>query len=252
MNLTDTRIVLTGGANGLGRHYTRHLSGEGARVLIADLDLESGNALAKELNEELGDSRCAAVRVDTTDEGDVEGMVTSATEFFDGPIDVLINNVGFYPHTPFDQVDYALWQRVIKINLDSPFLCSCAVVPVMRAAGGGKIINIATNLVWMGLPEMVHYISAKAGVVGLTRSLARALGPDGISVNALAPGATAPAPERLGDDGLQRLEQIVSHQCLQWCERPQDLLGAIAFLASSDSDFISGQVLTVDGGLTMH
>jgi 3-oxoacyl-[acyl-carrier protein] reductase len=252
MNLTDVRILLTGGANGLGRHYTEHLAGLGARVFVADLDEEAGLALTRSLNEELGAKRCGIVRVDTTSPADTESMVEAAVGFFEGPVDVLINNVGFYPHTPFDDVDYELWQRVIRINLDSPFLCSKAVIPTMRAAGGGKIINVATNLVWMGLPEMVHYISAKAGVVGLTRSLARALGPDGITVNALAPGATAPAPESLNDEGLAKLEQIVSHQCVQWCERPQDLQGAVAFLASSGSDFMSGQVLTVDGGLTMH
>jgi 3-oxoacyl-[acyl-carrier protein] reductase len=252
MDLTGVRIILTGGANGLGSHYTRHLVGRGGQVFVADLDEEAGLALTRSLNEELGSKRSMAMRVDTTSEAETTAMVQVAVEFFEGPVDVLINNVGFYPHTPVDQIDYQLWQRVIKINLDSPFLCSRAVIPTMRAAGGGKIINIATNLVWMGLAEMVHYVSAKAGVVGLTRSLARALGPDGITVNALAPGATAPAPQTLDFEGLSRLEQIVSHQCVQWCERPQDLQGAIAFLASPASDFISGQILTVDGGLTMH
>ncbi len=251
MSLLDTTIIVTGGANGLGSHYTRYLVALGARVLVADLDDESGQALAKSLNEEHRAERVVALRVDTTSEADTLEMAQVALSRL-GSIDVLVNNVGLYPHTPFDEVDLDLWHRVISVNLDSPFLCTKAVVPAMREAGRGKIVNVATNLVWMGLPEMVHYVAAKAGVVGLTRSLARALGPQGITVNALAPGATAPNLDEVDDEGLMRLAQIVSHQCVKWFERPGDLQGPLAFLCSPDSDFISGQVLTVDGGLTMH
>ena len=251
MNLTDRTIIITGGANGLGRHYTLHLVSLGARVVIADLDGESASTLADKINADYGETRCSASQVDTTSEEATLRMVEEALASFGG-IDVLVNNVGLYPHHAFDEISLELWRRVISVNLDSPFLCARAVVPVMREAGHGKIINVATNLVWMGLPEMTHYVAAKAGVVGLTRALARALGPDGISVNALAPGATALDPGALDATGLSRLEAIVSHQCMQWCERPDDLTGVLAFLASSESDFISGQVVTVDGGLTMH
>jgi 3-oxoacyl-[acyl-carrier protein] reductase len=122
----------------------------------------------------------------------------------------------------------------------------------MRHQSSGKIINVATNLVWIGLPAMVYYVAAKSGIVGFTRSLAREIGEHNITVNAIAPGAIAPPVEHLNPASLERLEAIVSYQALKWCQRPVDLIGAILFLASSDSDFISGQILTVDGGLTNH
>lgn len=251
VNLTDRSIIVTGGANGLGREYTVALAVRGANVLVADLDRDAAEVVADKINAELGDRRCVPTGVDTTSEEDTRRLAAEALEAF-GKIDVLINNVGLYPHTDFDDITLELWRRVISVNLDSPFLCAKAVVPAMRAAGYGKIINVASNLIFMGLPEMTHYVAAKAGVVGFTRALARALGPDGISVNAIAPGATAANPAALDSVGISRLEAIVGHQCLNWAERPEDLSGVIAFLASSDSDFISGQVLTVDGGLTMH
>ena len=251
MNLTDRTVIVTGGANGLGREYSATLAARGANVVVADLDGAAAGVVADKLNAELGEGRCVACRVDTTSEEDTQRMAAAALDAF-GHIDALVNNVGLYPHTNFDDITLEQWRRVISVNLDSPFLCAKAVVPAMREAGYGKIINVATNLVFMGLPEMTHYVAAKAGVVGFTRSLARALGPDGISVNALAPGATATSPEELNAVGLSRLEAIVGHQCLQWAERPEDLSGVVAFLVSRDSDFISGQVLTVDGGLTMH
>jgi 3-oxoacyl-[acyl-carrier protein] reductase len=251
MNLTDRTVIVTGAAHGLGREYAATLAVRGANVVVADLDGASAAVVADKLNAELGADRCVACWVDTTDEDSTRAMAATALDAF-GNIDVLVNNVGLYPHTDFDDITLDLWRKVISVNLDSPFLCAKAVVPTMRAAGYGKIVNVATNLVFMGLPEMTHYVAAKAGVVGFTRALARALGPDGISVNAIAPGATAADPTVLDTVGIARLQAIVGYQCLQWAERAEDLSGVVAFLASGDSDFISGQVLTVDGGLTMH
>jgi NAD(P)-dependent dehydrogenase (short-subunit alcohol dehydrogenase family) len=178
-------------------------------------------------------------------------MAQAAAELF-GRIDVLVNNAGVYPHVDFDSITYEDWRRVMTVNLDSAFLCSRAVLPTMKRQERGKIINVATNLVWMGLAGMVHYVASKAGVVGFTRALAREVGPFGITVNALAPGAVIPPAELLDEAALARVESIVSHQSVQWCQRATDVVGALAFLASPDSDFISGQVLTVDGGLTNH
>ncbi len=229
-----------------------HLVQVGANVLIADVDVDNGKQLAETLNRGAGDRRVVAVRVDVTSEHDTQAMADAALENF-GTIDVLINNAGTYPHRSFDEITYDEWHRVVTINLDSVFLCCKAVLPQMRRQSSGKIINVATNLVWIGLPAMVHYVAAKSGIVGFTRSLAREIGEHNITVNAIAPGAIAPPVEHLNGASLERLEAIVSHQALKWCQRPADLIGAILFLASSDSDFISGQILTVvDGGLTNH
>lgn len=251
MRLKDKVIIVTGGANGLGRYYCEHLVQEGARVLIADIDIAQGQALADRLNQGAENRRAMAVRVDVTSEPDTEAMARIAVESF-AKIDVLINNAGTYPHTAFEDITYDAWRKVFAVNLDSVFLCSKAVLPQMKQQTSGKIINIATNLIWIGLPGMVHYVAAKSGLVGFTRSLAREVGEYNITVNAVAPGAIAPPIESLDVASMERLETIVSHQALKWCQRPVDLVGTLIFLASSDSDFISAQILTVDGGLTTH
>ena len=249
--VADRVVVVTGGGSGLGSSYCAALAAEGAAVVVADIDAAAAETTAARVNESRTGPEALAVEVDVAAEESVAHLVGAALDAY-GRIDVLVNNVGTYPHQSFDEITYTDWRNVVTVNLDSVFLCSKAVVPPMRAAGGGKIVNVATNLVWIGLAAMVHYVAAKAGVVGFTRALARELGDDGITVNALAPGAVAPPVHLLDDDSLARLESIVSHQSVKWCQRPQDLVGPLVFLCSDESDFMSGQVLTVDGGLTNH
>lgn len=250
MRLKNKVIIVTGGANGIGRIYCEHLCSEGARVVIADLDLESAAALAKSLNPRSGERRALPLRVDVTSESDTEEMARATLKAFKR-IDVLVNNAGTYPHVEFEKISYEDWRRVLTVNLDSVFLCSKAVLASMKKQGSGKIINIATDLVWTGLAGMSHYISAKAGVVGFTRSLAREIGEHGITVNAIAPGAVIPNAH-LSEVARKRVDLIISVQCIKREQRPEDLVGVLVFFASSDSDFISGQVYTVDGGLTNH
>jgi 3-oxoacyl-[acyl-carrier protein] reductase len=244
-------VIVTGGASGLGAHYCGHLAAHGARVVVADLDGDGAGALAERITEAMGPGRAHPVQADATSPDSAEQMVEAALAAF-GSVDVLVNNVGTYPHVDFVDITLEAWQHVVRVNLDSVYVCSTAVLPAMKAQGSGKIVNVATNLVWIGLPSMVHYVAAKSGVIGFTRSLAREVGPDGITVNALAPGAVAPPVEYLNDAARTRLQTIVERQCVQRHMRPDDLVGPLLFLVSGDSDFLSGQILTVDGGLTNH
>jgi 3-oxoacyl-[acyl-carrier protein] reductase len=250
MMLNDRVVIVTGGANGIGRTYCERLFQEGARVVVADLDKARGDSLANELNNARLENRIVAVKTDVTSENEVDRLAQETFRTF-GRIDVLINNAGTYPHVDFDKISYAQWQRVIAVNLDSVFLCCKAVLPHMKRQGSGKIINIATNLVWVGLAGMVHYTAAKSGIIGFTRSLAREVGSAGITVNAIAPGPVIPDGS-LDEESLARLQAIVDYQCVKRRMRSEDLVGPILFLASSSSDFISAQVLSVDGGLTTH
>jgi 3-oxoacyl-[acyl-carrier protein] reductase len=249
MLLEGRVIVVTGGANGIGRIYCENLHAEGAAIVIADRDADAAQQLAAKLGAE-GGASVIAVPTDVTSEESTKAMAEAAEREF-GAVDVLVNNAGIYPHTEFEDISLDEWQRVMRVNLDSVFLCSRAILPMMKKAGRGKIVNIATNLVWVGLAGMSHYIASKAGVVGFTRALAREIGQHGITVNAIAPGAVIPEGE-LSEAAAARVDAIVSAQSLKRTLRANDLVGPLIFLASADSDFLSGQILTIDGGLAMH
>lgn len=249
MRLKGRVIVVTGVMDSIGSHYCRRFVEEGASVVLADTDQEGIENLARQLNEGYQRLRALAVPTDLTAEDDTQRMAQVVMENFDR-IDVLINNVSSYSMVKFEELSYKQWQQTMSVNLDSTFFTIKAVLPFMKQQPAAKIINVSSDLVWIGLPQMSHYVAAKAGIIGLTRSLARELGEFNITVNTLAPGTIPPA--RVSERTRARFHAIIDAQALKRQLMVEDLIGPMIFLASSESDFITGQVLTVDGGLTLH
>jgi NAD(P)-dependent dehydrogenase (short-subunit alcohol dehydrogenase family) len=248
--LAGRTAIVTGGAKGIGRHYSEALAAEGAEVMIADI--ADGSALAEEIAGKHGRNATTSMVFDVSDESQVKTLVARTMERF-GKIDILVNNAALYAplqEQDFTDIDVAVWDRVMAVNIRGPFLMAKHVVPHMRAKGYGKIINIGSGSVFRGMPQMLHYTTSKGAIVAFTRSLSRAVGEHGICVNTLAPGFT------LSDSVLAENPTHVKSSQANAIQRraikrdgyPQDLLGALVFLASADSDFITGQVIAVDGG----
>jgi NAD(P)-dependent dehydrogenase (short-subunit alcohol dehydrogenase family) len=242
--------ILTGGAKGIGVHYAHRLAAEGARLMIADI--ADGKDLAAELARAHGGNSVASRVTDVSDEGAVKALVADTMERF-GRIDILINNAALFAplsEQSCTEIDTAVWDRVMAINLRGPFLLVKHVVPHMKAQGYGKIINIGSGTAFRGIPWMLHYVTSKGGILAMTRALSRELGEHGIRVNTLAPGFTM--SETVISENPGHVEtaraRAVSSRALKRDETPQDLLGALTFLASADSDFVTGQTIAVDGG----
>lgn len=238
-------VVVTGGAHGIGREYCRAFAGVGSRVVVADIDVAGADAVAREVG-----GGALAVRADVSDEGSVAALASAVTEL-DAPL-VLVNNAAMYATVPIRRVPIAEltvaeWDAVMAVNLRGMFLCSRALVPAMKSSGWGRIINIASGTVFAGSGAL-HYATSKAGVLGFTRNLARELGPHGITVNTLAPGATV---TEMTDPETSR-SHAETARAIPRAEVPADIVGAALFLASPAAAFITGQTLVVDGGRAMH
>jgi len=251
MRLRDRVAIVTGGAQGIGRSYAQRLAEEGAKVVVADI--QDGVAVQEEIEERGGEA--VALRTDVSDEESTEEMARKTIDRF-GRIDILVNNAAIFATLktkPFYDISAREWDDVMKVNLKGIFLCCKAVYPQMKKQGKGKIINVASGVFFKGLPLFLHYVTSKGGVIGLTRALAREVGDDGICVNAIAPGYTVTdvmADGSIHDEAF--INAVVGGRCFKRHERPEDLLGTLVFLASDDSDFITGQTIVVDGGATMH
>jgi 3-oxoacyl-[acyl-carrier protein] reductase len=254
MSRLESRVVIvTGGAQGIGRAYCQRLAHDGASVVVADIDGPRAEAVADDLRR--AELEALAVQTDVADVAATERMAAAAIARY-GRIDGLVNNAAMYQRpavtrAPFEEIPLDEWDRVMAVNLRGVFLCSRAVVPHMKRQGYGKIVNISSGTVFSGTPRFAHYVTSKAGVIGFTRALARELGDSNITVNAVAPGLTQSFDE-IDDETLQRFEQISQSRAMKRVQTPQDLVGAIAFLCSSDSDFMTGQTLVVDGGSAMN
>ena len=252
MKLTNKVAIVTGGANGIGKAYCLGFAKEGAKIVIADINEPTANLTAEEINKNGG--KALSIKTDVSKVDDTQQMAKKAIAEF-GRIDILVNNAAFYMRpsltmAPFDQIATEEWDRVMAVNLKGPFLCSRAVFPYMRNQKSGKIINITSDTFFMGRIHMSHYVASKGGVIGLTRVLANELGQYNINVNCIAPGSTF-SEDSNDVEGLKRRESILHLRALKRVEYPEDLVGTAIFLASSDSDFITGQIITVNGGMTM-
>jgi 3-oxoacyl-[acyl-carrier protein] reductase len=248
-SLQDRVVIVTGAGQGLGRAFAKAFAAAGAIAIIAERNAERAQAVAAEIARV--SNRARAIVTDVADPDSVDRMAHAVEQEF-GRIDVLVNNAAIFSTLemrPFDQIPLDEWENVLKVNVTGAFLCARAVVPAMRRAKWGRIINMASGAVSLGRPNYLHYIASKAALDGMTRSLARELGPDGITVNAILPGATFTEIERKTVTPEQK-ERIVAMQCIPRPEAPQDLVGTMLFLASDASAFLTGQAITVDGGAT--
>ena len=253
MRLQNKVTMITGAGHGIGKAYAKRFAAEGAQVVIADIDERAGQSVAAALGES-GLSAWART-TDVRNYKSIEGLVHETVERF-GRIDVLLNNAAIYVTEqlwkgPVEELALDEWDRVMEVNLKGVFLCCRAIIPVMKTQKSGKIINIASGTFFSGTGNMPHYTTSKGGVIALTRVMARQLGQWGINVNCMTPGSTM-SEEVITDEVRRRRESSVRGRAFSRVELPEDITGTALFLASSDSDFMTGELLVVDGGGIMH
>jgi pyridoxal 4-dehydrogenase len=243
MKLEGRVAIVTGAGQGIGRAIAEKLRAEGASVVVADKNSETAEKTAAEIGG-------TAHVTDVSDPDQVSALVAAVAGQF-GKIDILVNDAAIVPFVPWEELDFAEWRRVMSVNIDGVFLMCKAVYPHMKQAGYGRIVNIASNVVTAGTPNMAHYVSSKGAVFAFTRSLATEVGAHGITVNAVAPGLTA-SEGVMASPHAEAFDFVVSLQSIPRRAVPADIAPAVAFLASEEAHWITGQMLTADGGHTRH
>jgi 3-oxoacyl-[acyl-carrier protein] reductase len=250
-DLAGRTVVITGGGKGIGKVYVEEFAKAGARVVAADVD----GAVVKSVAEALSAQglQVVGLATDIASEESTKAMAQAALERFGG-IDVLINNASLMsvlPRRSWLEIPVEEWDRVMAVNLRGMFLSCRAVFPAMQARKRGKIVNISSSRVWEGTPNRLHYTTSKAGVIGLTRALAREVAEFGITVNAVTPGMTQ-SETQVQTSSANYLATRVAGRAIERVEVPADLVGAVMFLSTAASDFMTGQTINVDGGKVMH
>lgn len=245
--------VITGAGHGIGLAYAVRLASEGASVVIAELDSSAAEKAEAELKSQ-GYS-ALALPTNVVEQASLQGMTKAALDIY-GRIDILVNNAAIFStipmsRSPFDEIEIEEWDAMMAVNVKGAWLASRAVSPIMKKQRSGKIINISSGTALKGSASRIHYVTSKAAIMGFTRTLARELGPYNVNVNCVAPGNTLSEIDP-DESTLAFRNSAANERAIKRTEKPEDLVGAVAFFASPDSDFITGQTLVVDGGAIMH
>jgi NAD(P)-dependent dehydrogenase (short-subunit alcohol dehydrogenase family) len=251
MRFAGQTVVITGAAGGLGSGMASAFAAEGAAVAVVDLPSSPGARLAAEINEAGGPGEALFAPCDLADLTAARELIGDIASRRDG-VDVLVNNAAIYPRKEVGDYTTADWLAVQRVNVDAAFVCAQAALPGMREAGAGRIINVSSITFFGNTPFLAPYVASKGALVGLTRALARECGADGITVNAIAPGAFPTAAEAIHPDLPAYNQFILDQQAVKRRGEPTDIANAVLFLAAPESSFITGQLLCVDGGWIMH
>jgi len=248
--LENKVAIVTGGGRGLGKVYCIRMAEEGAKVVVADIVSQEAQETVSEIKARGGTA--IDVKADVTSEADTLQMANKAVQEF-GRIDILVNNAGYYygvSRKPFNEISSEEWDQAMMVNAKGTWLCCKAVFPQMKEQGKGKIINTSSETAFAPTKGMIHYVTSKAAIIGITRVLAGELGQYGICVNTIAPGLTDTAASRTIVPNIEKFD--VSSIPMGRLGMPEDVVGAVIFFASDDSDFISGQTLIIDGARRVH
>jgi pyridoxal 4-dehydrogenase len=241
MGKLDGRVaIVTGAAQGIGKAIADKLADEGATVVAADVNGDGAQQAAPEGG--------MGMQVDVSKEDDVKQMVDETVGAY-GKLDVLVNNAAVVPFTAWDDVDFTEWRRIMAVNLDGTFLTSYYAQKPMREAGYGRIVNIASNVILAGTPNLAHYVASKGGIFAFTRALAREIGQYGITVNSVAPGLTE-TEGVMASPHKEAFEFVQMLQCIPRRGVAADIAPAVAFLASEEAGWVTGQMLVADAGMS--